>query len=86
MRDAKGNKDHLVPLPLATLTGLRRFWQLHRNPVLLFPHRHGGLKSVHLSTTPLDRGGVQAPLLVAIRQEGGQLPARYPETWVVDKP
>lgn len=71
MRDAKGNKDHLVPLPIATLTCLRRFWQLHRNPVLLFPHRHGGLKSVHLSTTPLDRGGVQAPLLVTITQEGG---------------
>ncbi len=62
IRDAKGNKDRLVPLPIATLTCLRRFWQVHRNPVLLFPNRHGGLKSAHLSTTPLDRGGVQATL------------------------
>ena len=23
---------------------LQRFWQVHRNPVLLFPNRHGGLK------------------------------------------
>jgi integrase/recombinase XerD len=62
IRDAKGNKDRLVPLPVATLNCLRRFWQVHRNPVLLFPNRHGGLKSVHLSKTPLDRGGVQATL------------------------
>lgn len=62
IRDAKGNKDRLVPLPTATLVCLRRFWQVHRNPVLLFPNRHGGLKSAHLSTTLLDRGGVQATL------------------------
>jgi integrase/recombinase XerD len=62
IRDSKGNKDRLVPLPLATLACLRRFWQVHRNPVLLFPNRHGGLKSAHLSNTPLDRGGVQATL------------------------
>lgn len=59
IRDAKGNKDRLVPLPTATLSLLRRFWQVHRNPVLLFPNRHGGLKAAHLSTTSLDPGGVQ---------------------------
>ena len=32
IRDAKGNKDRLVPLPQATLELLRRFWSLHRNP------------------------------------------------------
>lgn len=62
IRDAKGNKDRLVPLPQVTLSLLRRFWRVHRNPVLLFPNRHGGLKSAHLATTPLDRGGVQATL------------------------
>ena len=31
IRDAKGNKDRLVPLPAATLTLLRRFWQVHRD-------------------------------------------------------
>jgi integrase/recombinase XerD len=30
IRDSKGNKDRLVPLPAATLALLRRFWQLHR--------------------------------------------------------
>jgi integrase/recombinase XerD len=62
IRDAKGNKDRLVPLPAATLDLLRRFWQVHRNPVLLFPNRHGGLKGASQATTPLDRGGVQVTL------------------------
>lgn len=62
IRDAKGNKDRLVPLPSATLDLLRRFWQVHRNPVLLFPNRHGGLNGAAQATTPLDRGGVQTTL------------------------
>ena len=70
IRDAKGNKDRLVPLPAATLALLRRFWQLHRNPVLLFPNRHGGLKGAGHAQTPLDRGGVQVTLRKAALQCG----------------
>jgi len=62
IRDAKGNKDRFVPLPDMTLTLLRRFWSVHRNPVLLFPNRKGGLKGSHSATTPLDRGGVQTTM------------------------
>ena len=62
VRDAKGNKDRFVPLPQTTLDLLRRFWQTHRNPVLLFPNRHTGLKGAASATTPLDRGGVQISL------------------------
>jgi site-specific recombinase XerD len=62
VRDAKGNKDRFVPLPQATHQHLRRFWALHRNPVLLFPNRHGGLRGARSATTPLDRGGVQTTL------------------------
>lgn len=62
IRDAKGNKDRFVPLPDATRDLLRRFWQVHRNPVLLFPNRKGGLKGSRLATTPLDRGGVQTTM------------------------
>ena len=62
IRDAKGNKDRFVPLPQATLDLLRRFWQTHRNPVLLFPNRHAGLKGAITAKTPLDRGGVQKTL------------------------
>jgi len=62
IRDAKGNKDRLVPLPEATLALLRRFWQMHRNPVWLFPSRQDGLKSAHAATTPLDASGAQMAL------------------------
>ncbi len=62
VRDSKGNKDRLVPLPENTLDLLRRFWAVHRHPTLLFPNRHGGLKSAHLATSPLDKGGVQSTL------------------------
>ena len=62
IRDAKGNRDRLVPLPHATHQLMRRFWLVHRNPVLLFPNRQGGLKGAAAATTPLDRGGVQITL------------------------
>ncbi|MDP2825038.1 MAG: site-specific integrase [Sulfuritalea sp.] len=62
IRDAKGNRDRFVPLPHATHTVLRNFWQVHRNPVLLFPSRRGGLKAAATATTPMDAGGVQTTL------------------------
>jgi site-specific recombinase XerD len=62
IRDAKGNKDRLVPLPQSTYRLLQVFWQRHRNPSLLFPNRAGGLAGARTATTPLDRGGVQTTL------------------------
>ena len=78
IRDSKGNKDRFVPLPDATLDLLRRFWQLHRNPVLLFPNRHGGLKAAHRATSPLDRGGVQTTLHKVVAECG--IKKRLPRT------
>jgi len=78
LRDAKGNKDRLVPLPETTLALLRRFWQTHRNPVLLFPSRQGGLKLAHSAITTLDRGGVQMALR-QVTQDCG-LKKRSPRT------
>jgi site-specific recombinase XerD len=62
VRDSKGNRDRFVPMPQATHRLLQRFWQVHRNPVLLFPNRHGGAKGAASATSPLDRGGVQITL------------------------
>jgi site-specific recombinase XerD len=62
VRDAKGNRDRFVPLPQATHKVLQRFWQVHRNPVLLFPSRHGGVPGAVSATTAMDRGGVQTAL------------------------
>ena len=62
IRAAKGNQDRFVPLPETTLQRLRRFWRVHRHPVLLFPNRHGGLQVAATASGPLDRGGVQVAL------------------------
>jgi len=70
IRDAKGNKDRFVPLPDVTLELLRRFWAVHRHPVLLFPNRKGGLKGSRASILPLDRGGVQATMRKAVNSCG----------------
>ena len=56
IRDAKGGKDRLVPLPTLTLEVLRLHWQTHRHPSLLFP----GLGK-H-ADKPMYRGGVQKAL------------------------
>jgi integrase/recombinase XerD len=37
VREAKGGKDRLAPLPPSMLEQLRRFWVTHRNPRWLFP-------------------------------------------------
>ena len=78
IRDSKGNKDRFVPLPDTTLALLRRFWSVHRHPVLLFPNRHGGLKAAHRATTPLDRGGVQTTLRKVVQACG--IKKRSPRT------
>jgi site-specific recombinase XerD len=62
IRDAKGNRDRFVPLAQATHRVLRRFWQMHRNPLLLFPSRYGGLGAAAKATSALDREGVQRAL------------------------
>ncbi len=78
IRNAKGNKDRFVPLPDVTLDLLRRFWSVHRNPVLLFPNRKGGLKGSRCAVTPLDRGGVQTTMKKVVEACG--IKKRFPRT------
>ena len=70
VRDAKGNRDRLVPLPAHTLEVLREFWKVHRNPVLLFPSRQKGLGGASSASTHMDRGGVQQALRQVTAQIG----------------
>lgn len=70
VRNAKGNKDRLVPLPLNTLQVLRQFWSVHRHPVFLFPSRKRGLKSAHLTDVPLDRSGIQVCMKAVVKDMG----------------
>ncbi len=78
IRNAKGNKDRFVPLPLTTLHVLRQFWKLHRHPTLLFPNRKRGIKSAYLAESPLDRGGVQVTMAAVVKEM--RLKKRYPAT------
>jgi len=70
IRNAKGNKDRLVPLPLNTLKVLRRFWSVHRHPVFIFPNRKRGLEFAHLAESPLDRGGIQVTMKAVVKEMG----------------
>jgi integrase/recombinase XerD len=64
IRESKGGKDRLVPLPKRTLAALRSYWKTHRHPVLLFP-RAGQDKQVLLHCTSMDKGvGCATPILV----------------------
>ena len=78
IRDAKGNRDRFVPLAQASLQVLRRFWRIHRNPVLLFPDRHHGLQAAASTTTALNAEGVQRALARVIGHCG--LKKRLPLT------
>lgn len=56
VRDGKGGKDRLVPLPQQTLLALRGYWKTHRNERLIFPGAHTK------NNTPMDKGSVQKAL------------------------
>jgi len=56
VRDGKGGKDRMVPLPERTLLALRRYWKTHRHARLIFPGTQPK------TTTPMDKGSVQKAL------------------------
>ncbi len=56
VRDGKGGKDRMVPLPERTLLVLRCYWKTHRHARLLFPGTHTK------TATPMDKGSVQKAL------------------------
>jgi integrase/recombinase XerD len=56
VRDGKGGKDRMVPMPELTLLALRGYWKTHRHETLIFPGTHVNAK------TTMDKGGVQKAL------------------------
>jgi len=62
IRDGKGGKDRMLPLPEQTLLSLRQYWTSHRHPTLLFPGLGKG------ANTPMDKGGVQKAMKAVLRQ------------------
>ncbi|TWI63152.1 site-specific recombinase XerD [Desulfobotulus alkaliphilus] len=70
IRQGKGNKDRIVPLPDLTLMVLRTFWITHRHPKLLFPNPNGSPETIRQATGPMDRGGVQQAMKAIVAQCG----------------
>jgi integrase len=38
IRNSKNNKDRMIPISHAMIEDLRRYWRVHRHPLLLFPN------------------------------------------------
>ncbi len=68
IRNAKGNKDRLVPLPVNTLQVLRCFWQVHQHPKYIFPNRKYGLKNIQTIASHLDMSGAQAAMRKVVKE------------------
>ena len=66
IRNSKGNKDRLVPLPTVTLHLLRIYWKTHRNPNLIFPKFSGTSSRISKTIDHMDKGGVQGALKAAL--------------------
>ena len=70
IRNSKGNKDRLVPLPAVTLHLLRAYWATHRNPNLIFPKFSGTAYRISKTIDHMDKGGVQGAMKAALADSG----------------
>ncbi|MEZ8192289.1 site-specific integrase [Vibrio sp. 1F279] len=62
IREGKGGKDRMVPLPLRTLKALRTHWLSHKHPRLLFPGLGKG------DDAPMDRSGIQKTMKLVLKE------------------
>ena len=69
IRQSKGKKDRMVPLPIKTLALLREQWQSHRNKVWIFPSGHNGTKMPE-AATPVSTSSVQKAFRRALNSAG----------------
>ncbi|MFV1994310.1 MAG: tyrosine-type recombinase/integrase [Verrucomicrobiales bacterium] len=73
VREGKGQRDRMVPLPTPILEDLRAYWSFHRHPILLFPSAGRGPQQcarklamrMHAANAPMPVGSLQRLLLVA---------------------
>lgn len=68
VKDGKGKKDRLVPLPQCKLTILRAHYKKHRNPNFIFPAPGRGGVNEPRSNDPLPDSSIQTVLKKALRQ------------------
>lgn len=75
IRNSKGHKDRIVPLPTPLYQELRRYWAFHCHPLLLFPnvgrganHPQALATRMRLATGPMPVSSLQRLVLV-VRKE-----------------
>ncbi len=75
IRDSKGHRDRVVPLPATLYQELRRYWAFHKHPLLLFPnvgrgdHHPQALASrMRQATSPMPGSSLQRLMIVARQQ------------------
>lgn len=75
IRKSKNNKDRMVPVSRTLIEDLRRYWSVHRHPLLLFPNVGRGpcppadvARRMHDATRPMPISSLQR-LVVAARKE-----------------
>ena len=75
IRDSKGHRDRVVPLPTALYQELRRYWSFHQHPLLLFPNAGRGdhhpqalAERMRRATSPMPCSSLQRLMIVARQQ------------------
>lgn len=73
IRQGKGLRDRVVPLPTCLYQELRDYWKVHRHPLLLFPNAGRGDRAelatrMHTATRPMPHSSLQRLLIVARKQ------------------
>jgi integrase/recombinase XerD len=75
IRDSKGHRDRVVPLPTSLLDELRRYWSFHKHPLLLFPNVGRGDNDpkamagrMRNATSPMPCTSLQRLMIVARKQ------------------
>lgn len=75
IRKSKGNKDRMVPISQTLIEDLRRYWSIHRHPLLLFPNVGRGAcppdqvaKRMHEAVRPMPVSSLQRLIVVARKE------------------
>jgi integrase/recombinase XerD len=75
IRNSKGHKDRVVPLPTSMWRELQRYWAFHKHPLLLFPNVGRGDNSpqalaarMRAATCPMPHSSLQRLLILARKQ------------------
>jgi len=75
IRDSKGHRDRVVPLPTALYQELRRYWSFHKHRLLIFPNVGRGDNNpqalacrMRQATSPIPSSSLQRLMILARKQ------------------